>query len=303
MLPAPPGYLAVPGRIVPIPGTEYVVITPDWSLIRGQTQQAQAEDPQDANSNSVTQLNDQDMGEKQKQEIPPLPQPSTCNSNVNVAHEQNSSHTLSSLTKRPRGRPPKGTNSPPCQCPNCKIKPNSDRHLCHFTNCGRTFTKKQHLEAHIRKHLGSRPFVCPQQNCNASFTRYEELKRHYFVHGEEPRFQCQWCDKKFNRIDHYKGHMRHCATASSGGLVRELLRMEQEDDARAGQEEQGVEDINPLGDKQGNKVKEETQETEDRSEETDTSNINMNEPIIITDDDSDSDVIELNVSEGQRDKK
>ena len=79
--------------------------------------------------------------------------------------------------------------------------------------------------------------------------------------------------------------------------------MEQEDDARAGQEEQGVEDINPLGDKQGNKMKEETQETEDRSEETDTSNINMNEPIIITDDDSDSDVIELNVSEGQRDKK
>ena len=79
--------------------------------------------------------------------------------------------------------------------------------------------------------------------------------------------------------------------------------MEQEDDARAGQEEQGVEDINPLGDKQGNKMKEETQETEDRSEETDTSNINMNEPIIITDDDSDSDVIELNVSEGQRDNK
>lgn len=244
MLPAPTGFLAVPGRILPIPGTEYVVITPDWS--RHQDDGAGVTQAHDTNSNSVAKLdNYQDVKDKQQNGTQPTPT-TFSNNNVDV-DEQISIDTLPSVTKRGRGRPPKGRSLSPCRCPNCKIKPNSDRHLCHFANCGKTFTQKHHLQAHIRKHLGTRPFVCPQQSCDASFTRYEELTRHYWLHSDEPRFQCQWCDKKFNRIDHYKGHMRHCASKSTGGLVQVLFRMEQEDEARAGQERQGTEEIDPEG--------------------------------------------------------
>ena len=249
MLPAPLGFLAVPGRILPIPGTEYVVITPDW----GRHQDDATGEARDTNSNSVLKLD-----QKGKEQNVTQPRPTTSgNDNDNVdSDEQDRIDALPSITRRGRGRPPKGRSLSPCQCPNCKIKPNSDRHLCHFANCGMTFTKKNHLQAHIRKHLGTRPFACPQQSCDASFTRQEELTRHYWLHSDEPRFQCQWCDRKFNRVDHYKGHERQCASKSTGGLVQVLIEMEQEDDARADQESQGAEEIDPAG------VKEDEEEIE-----------------------------------------
>jgi len=308
MLPAPSGYLAVRGRILSIPGTEYVVITPDWG-----TGGADVAQTQDTNSNSVVKIGNEDVKDQHhtaqatsnRNSVVKLgnedvkdPQDTTksTSSDGNVddvalsgspcpsANVQDSIDTLPLLPKRSRGRPPKGRSLSPCQCPNCKIKPNSDRHLCHFANCGKTFTKKQHLQAHIRKHLGTRPFSCPQQNCNATFTRYEELTRHYWLHSGEPRFQCQWCDKKFNRIDHYKGHARHCVNKTTGGLVEVLFRMEQEDEARVGQENQGAEEANSMG------IKEEAAPL--KTEEDLTDNSNKSDPIIIiSDEETDADAI------------
>ena len=64
MLPAPPGYLAVRGRILSIPGTEYVVITPDWGT-GDQEHGADVAQTQDTNSNSVVKLGNENVKEKQ----------------------------------------------------------------------------------------------------------------------------------------------------------------------------------------------------------------------------------------------
>ena len=123
MLPAPPGYLAVRGRILSIPGTEYVVITPDWGT-GDQEHGADVAQTQDTNSNSVVKLGNENVKEKQD-----TTQSTSSNGNVDdvalagssSANEQKSSDTLPLLTKPSRGRPPKGRSKSPCQCPNCKV--------------------------------------------------------------------------------------------------------------------------------------------------------------------------------------
>ena len=127
MLPAPPGYLAVRGRILSIPGTEYVVITPDWGT-GDQEHGADVAQTQDTNSNSVVKLGNEDGKDQQKQDTTHR---QSTSSDVNVddvdlagsssAKEQKSTDTLPLLTKPSRGRPPKGRSKSPCQCPNCKV--------------------------------------------------------------------------------------------------------------------------------------------------------------------------------------
>merc|ERR1712142_1224493 len=105
-------YIAVPGKIIPIPGTDYVIISP------------------------VTT---------------PVPPPAaSCSDPLSSTPPP-----LSSQIRR-RGRPSGKTR--PCQCPNCQEMPGADRHLCHFANCGKTFTKSCHLEAHLRNHMGTKPY-------------------------------------------------------------------------------------------------------------------------------------------------
>ena len=137
MLPAPPGYLAVRGRILSIPGTEYVVITPDWGT-GDQEHGADVAQTQDTNSNSVVKLGNEDGKDQQdnKQSTSSDVKQDTTHtqstsSDVNVdddalagsssAKEQKSTDILPLLTKPSRGRPPKGRSKSPCQCPNCKV--------------------------------------------------------------------------------------------------------------------------------------------------------------------------------------
>ena len=123
MLPAPPGYLAVRGRILSIPGTEYVVITPDWGTW-DQEHGADVAQTQDTNSNSVVKLGNENVKEKQD-----TTQSTSSDGKVDdvvlagssSANDQKSSDTLPLLTKPSRGRPPKGRSKSPCQCPNCKV--------------------------------------------------------------------------------------------------------------------------------------------------------------------------------------
>ena len=85
--PQPTGsYTAVPGRLVPIPNTEFLLLLPD-------------------------------------EEVPVVP-------------------------PQPRGRP-RGKAVEPCTCPHCVagvVGNGQERHLCHFPDCGKTFTKTAHLQ-------------------------------------------------------------------------------------------------------------------------------------------------------------
>jgi hypothetical protein len=179
-------YIAVPGKIIPIPGTEFVLISPVTPLTPPSAgTQASCEDPSPSH-------------------VPP---------------------PLSSQIKR-RGRPFGKTR--PCQCPNCQDMPGSDRHLCHFANCGKTFTKSCHLEAHLRNHMGAKPFQCPEPGCGVKFVRPDDLRRHSWKHTNASRFMCKVCGRRYYRKDHFKIHIvnavKQIKSARRSGLKKTMLR-------------------------------------------------------------------------------
>ncbi|CBY32679.1 unnamed protein product [Oikopleura dioica] len=104
-----------------------------------------------------------------------------------------------------------------CQCPNCQDERSGKRvlpigakreHNCPFPDCEKVYGKTSHLKAHIRWHLGERPFRCAWPYCGKSFTRSDELQRHLRTHTGEKRFKCEFCGKRFMRSDHLAKHRR-----------------------------------------------------------------------------------------------
>jgi len=145
-------YTAVPGRLVPIPNTEFLLLLPD-------------------------------------EEVPVVP-------------------------AQPRGRP-RGKPFEPCTCPHCVsgMVGGQERHLCHFPDCGKTFTKTAHLQIHLRSHAGIRPFICSAPHCGASFARRNDLLRHIGSLHSAANFPCVHCGKNFGRKDHMKQHAVSCGQA------------------------------------------------------------------------------------------
>lgn len=46
---------------------------------------------------------------------------------------------------------------------------------CHFADCQKTYSKPAHLRAHLRRHLGLKPYLCNFSNCSWKFSRSDEL--------------------------------------------------------------------------------------------------------------------------------
>lgn len=46
---------------------------------------------------------------------------------------------------------------------------------CNFGDCTKTYSKPAHLRAHLRRHLGLKPFFCNFPNCSWKFSRSDEL--------------------------------------------------------------------------------------------------------------------------------
>ncbi|XP_006839906.1 PREDICTED: Krueppel-like factor 17 [Chrysochloris asiatica] len=91
----------------------------------------------------------------------------------------------------PRGRPP-------------VLRP----YICHFENCGKTYTKRSHLVSHQRKHTGERPYSCNWEGCHWTFARSDELGRHMRIHTRYRPHKCVQCGRQFMRSDHLKQHQR-----------------------------------------------------------------------------------------------
>jgi len=295
-MPLPPDnlsdYLAVPGRIIPIPGTDYVVIAPDWEKYKARSSEGEADVYHDVNQQmqGISPIFPVQKAETDSPQSPSFPLSANISQPANYGPQSHSSFPMSaafphhsqsfqstslhpSLPSQSASRPPslasssadllpslasQSANLPPasdlpslksthfqprvevasgsaprkrgrprkhvdpCQCPNCRREPGHStqhRHACHHAGCGRTFTKRNHLEAHLLNHAGARPFVCSQPGCSASFVRYDELKRHSWLHTDSGRAQCEWCHKTFNRLDHFKIHKKNCYLAAPAEFV------------------------------------------------------------------------------------
>ncbi|XP_039255013.1 uncharacterized protein LOC120331904 [Styela clava] len=86
-----------------------------------------------------------------------------------------------------------------------KIQKNR-RFACTHANCNKRYFKQDHLEMHLRKHAGERPYSCTL--CDRRFQRSDQLKRHGLRHTGEKPYECVNCHRAFARSDHLKTHMK-----------------------------------------------------------------------------------------------
>lgn len=95
--------------------------------------------------------------------------------------------------------------------------------------CGKRFTRREHLKRHTQIHAGHKPFVCPQQGCRSSYYRADQLLRHSRSHGlthvrdhvysrvdrrNETRL-CYGCDRPFGNATAFYDHFPCVATSAS----------------------------------------------------------------------------------------
>ncbi|XP_060517201.1 zinc finger protein 271-like [Cylas formicarius] len=98
-------------------------------------------------------------------------------------------------------------------------KPNK-HHLC--MECGKNFSKRNQLSAHLKVHSGVKPHLC--KICFKGFNQISNLKDHLRTHNGEKPFLCSVCGKGFNQLGNLRQHtVRHsgikahlCSTCGSG---------------------------------------------------------------------------------------
>uniref|UniRef100_A0A1B0DPB3 C2H2-type domain-containing protein n=2 Tax=Phlebotomus papatasi TaxID=29031 RepID=A0A1B0DPB3_PHLPP len=95
---------------------------------------------------------------------------------------------------------------------------------CTFDTCGKSYAKAAHLKAHLRRHLGDKPYACVWPNCSWRFSRSDELARHRRSHSGIKPYNCDYCPKSFARSDHLAKHRRVHERKILSGKVKGVWR-------------------------------------------------------------------------------
>ncbi|CAK5051002.1 unnamed protein product [Meloidogyne enterolobii] len=83
--------------------------------------------------------------------------------------------------------------------------PNKNKfYVCNI--CGRQYCRKSTLKAHMKNHVGERPFICPI--CGKHFSQAANLTAHRRVHTGEKPFSCPVCYRPFSQSSSLVTHKR-----------------------------------------------------------------------------------------------
>ncbi|XP_073467339.1 uncharacterized protein [Aquarana catesbeiana] len=86
------------------------------------------------------------------------------------------------------------------------VLPKHKRFSC--TECGKRFSKNEHLSIHQRSHSGEKPFSCSE--CGKCFSQKSHLDNHQRLHTGEKPYSCPVCGKCFVQkstlVKHQRSH-------------------------------------------------------------------------------------------------
>ncbi|XP_050071624.1 Krueppel-like factor 11 [Anopheles maculipalpis] len=91
--------------------------------------------------------------------------------------------------------------------------------VCPFESCRKVYAKPVHLKAHLRRHVGDKPYHCKWPGCQWRFSRSDELSRHFRSHSGVKPYRCEYCPKCFSRSDHLAKHRKVHERKMSGASV------------------------------------------------------------------------------------
>ncbi|MFQ5822360.1 MAG: C2H2-type zinc finger protein [Candidatus Heimdallarchaeota archaeon] len=84
-------------------------------------------------------------------------------------------------------------------------------HMCNYSGCHKTFTRKDNLQRHIREVHGPPTFQCSIPDCEQMFKRKADLKIHIRdTHSGTTSYQCNYpeCSKSYKHRSSLQKHIR-----------------------------------------------------------------------------------------------